>query len=319
MVIKGFYYWKSDSGNLTPTELDVMRSAGVTKLYVKFFEVKTDEDFGPIPYAKSLLSINGGGDYGQAQVIPTVFIKNEVFLNTSASDLDTLASNVAYLVNKYQNERFNSNQRSSEIQIDCDWTPRTKENYFTFLKSIKKRSGNTISCTLRLYPYKYRSTMGVPPADKVMLMCYNLTSPLDNHQNSIQNNNELEAYLKNGEPYPLHLDIALPLFSSILVYRNGEFSGMITTSQDIKEYTREVKPMWYEVQKDIELTDLLLRKGDHIKIEAVTAADTRRTISLLRKHVDLGDTTTVTFFHLDDKNINQKNEALQSFYADFAR
>jgi hypothetical protein len=129
----------------------------------------------------------------------------------------------------------------------------------------------------------------------------------------------LEAYLRSVEPYPLHLDVALPLFSSVLVYRHGEFSGMMTAREDIKEYTKEVKPMWYEVQKDIELKGLLLRKGDHIKIEEVTADDTRQTVFLIRKYVNLGDTTTVTFFHLDDKNIDQKDETLQNLYTDFAR
>lgn len=107
-----------------------------------------------------------------------------------------------------------------EIQIDCDWTLKTKVNYFAFLNALKKISHKTISCTLRLYPFKYPEIMGTPPVDKATLMCYNLTKPLESeNKNSILDNNELRSYLKNTEKYPIHLDIALPLFS--MMYQNG--------------------------------------------------------------------------------------------------
>ena len=76
--------------------------------------------------------------------------------------------------------QINSKNKIScqEIQIDCDWTKSTKDKYFYLLKKIKELSKKEISCTLRLYPYKYPEIMGVPPVDKAMLMCYNLIKPL---------------------------------------------------------------------------------------------------------------------------------------------
>jgi hypothetical protein len=331
-VQKGFYYWKSDSNKLTSTELSAIQTLGVSKLYVKFFEVKMDKDFEvPTPHAKTRLwNFDHSADYVQPkntlparamahlEVIPTVFIENEVFLTTSATDLDSLASNVVFLINKYQRERF-KNYSTREIQIDCDWTQKTKDNYFVFLQSIKKISGKTTSCTLRLYPYKYKDKMGIPPADKAILMCYNLTSPLKPNQNSIQDNTELKAYLKDVDPYPLHLDIALPIFSWMQIYQNGQFMGIVSPDENIKEYLKPVGSMWYEVEKDLELQGFLLRKGDQAKIEEVTVNQIKQSISLLKKYVTFGDSTSVLFFHLDTKNINQiENEKLQSFYTDFA-
>lgn len=318
VVQRGFYYWKNNSNALTPAEQKAMNNLGVDKLYLKFFEVRADEVFGAVPYAKTSLSADRYTHDKAVELIPTVYIRNDVFADTSGVNLDTLAGNIAFLVYKYQRERFGL-QAVGEVQIDCDWTQSTKESYFNFLEALKKTGLKTISCTLRLYPYKYRDAMGIPPVDKVTLMCYNFTSPLNVNQNSIQNSTELEAYLKNTQPYPLHIDVALPLFSSMLVYQNGQFSGMITANKEIREHVRELKPMWYEVQQDLELENLFLRKGDRLKVEEVTNDKTRQAIAVIKKYLPLRDTTTVTFFHLDDTNIQQTDETLHNFYSAFVR
>jgi len=43
----------------------------------------------------------------------------------------------------------------SEIQVDCDWTERTKVSYFKFLKRLKEQSKKRISATIRLHQVKY--------------------------------------------------------------------------------------------------------------------------------------------------------------------
>ncbi|MBK7469002.1 MAG: hypothetical protein IPJ43_20660 [Saprospiraceae bacterium] len=63
---------------------------------------------------------------------------------------------------------------------------KIERKLFLFPTKLKSISDKEISATLRLYPYKYTDNMGVPPVDKVMLMCYNLLNPLENlKQNSI--------------------------------------------------------------------------------------------------------------------------------------
>jgi hypothetical protein len=336
-IDRGFYYWKSNSGSLTADELSRLKNLNVQKLYVKFFEIEKNEIFGLAPVAKTHVHIDNYGNpslrwYGDSmlckvmrrlEIIPTVFIKNDVLYSPSKGSLDTLADNINFLVNKYYVEKMNNDYLTyNEIQIDCDWTAKTKDNYFYFLKALKKISGKKISCTLRLYPYKYPGIMGVPPVDKATLMCYNLLSPLKcENQNSILDTDELEKYLKNAEKYPLHLDIALPVFSWMQVYKQNEFAGIISTDQiDRKTNLKLIKPLWYEVQNDQDAGDLYLRAGDQVKLEEVMDTTINRAISLIQKNVPLDDTITVTLFHLDGENLkNYNDETLSSFYSAFTK
>ena len=134
-VEKAFYYWKSDTSYLTDTERTILDTTKVRKIYVKFFEVKHDELMGNIPFAKSSLGSYEGLGVDSITVIPTVYIENDVFIKSSAAELDTLAVNMACLLNKNYKERF-SLSGLKEIQMDCDWTPKSRNNYFYFLKAL---------------------------------------------------------------------------------------------------------------------------------------------------------------------------------------
>ncbi len=332
---RGFYYWKSATYELSGSEKKAIRDLEVEKLYVKFFEVEKSAVFGHAPVAKTGLRIyNYSSKYNYEQdsalssvmerleVVPTVFVRNEVLLDLTPAEVDTLADNMVYLIKRYFVKRIHSTSNFTEIQIDCDWTPKTQENYFRLLKEIKTRSEKKLSCTLRLYPYKYPDKMGVPPVDKAMLMCYNLNNPLKfGDRNSIQDNEELESYLRGAEVYPLHLDIALPLFSWIQVYQNGAFMGVLRVDPEqvmgIAEY---VEPMWYEVRKETLIGDRLLRPGDMLKVEGATPEGNRETIRLLRKHVKFDKKTTITLFHLEDQYLNQtEDDPLDQYYSAFTR
>jgi hypothetical protein len=209
----------------------------------------------------------------------------------------------------------------SEIQIDCDWTAKTKEKYFYLLAAIKKLSGKSLSCTLRLYPYKYPELMGVPPVDKAMLMCYNLIGPFESeNENSILSANELEKYLKGVKKYPLHLDIALPVFSWMQVYHDDKFAGIISEGEiDVTKDLEEIKPLWYEVRADQLVRDVYLREGDKIKFEEVKEETITEAIALLKENIAFSDTVTVTFFHLDETALKKyPHETIDGFYAGFS-
>ncbi|CAC9976826.1 hypothetical protein [Flavobacterium panici] len=318
-VEKSFYYWKSNSWQLSDNEKARMRDLQVNKLYVKFFEVDHDENYGDFPISKTSLRY-----YGEQilTIVPTVYIKNEVFKNTNEKRIDTLADNVNFLINKYTKENFEKANPVTEFQMDCDWTLKTKENYFYFLKKLKAISKKQISCTLRLYPYKYPEKMGIPPVDKATLMCYNLVNPLENHsKNSILDLKELGLYLNKEKKYPLHLDIALPTYSWMQVYQNNKFSKVIYDNQkEILESLKKIKPLWYEVTKDQLAGDFYLRIGDKIKYEVLTPEQINQAIEIIKKNVVFDPETTVTLFHLDEEQLSKYNdEALSGFYTNFSK
>ncbi len=318
-VERAFYYWKSDNGNLSEMEEKTIDTQQVSKLYVKFFEVEHNDLMGNIPISKNNLSIYSKEKYS---IVPCVYIRNEVFLESKKEELDLLADNIVFLINKKKEDNLNDIKAFDEIQMDCDWTINSKDNYFYFLKKLKEIYKKKVSCTLRLYPYKYPDKMGIPPVDKAMLMCYNLINPLDNKgKNSILDNNELGLYLNRQRDYPLHLDIALPVYSWMQLFQNNEFTKVIYTDFDkIKTVLKPIKPLWYEVTQDIVVSNVYLRIGDKIKYDNVTANQVDKAIEIIKKNVILEDSITISLFHLDDQQLkNYSHEEITNFFTLFIK
>lgn len=320
-VERAFYYWKSEEWNLTDSEKQSCDSLQTEKLYLKLFEVDFNEEMGNFPIAKSHLGSWQLHNLNLKSIVPTVYLRNIVFLKSSKKDLDVLADNINFLISKRQSEDFKEDS-ITEFQMDCDWTPKTKDNYFYFLQKLKEISGKKISVTLRLYPYKYPDKMGIPPVDRVMLMCYNLLNPFENpNKNSILDVAELKDYLKEAKQYPKHLDIALPIYSWAQVYHNESFSAVLyANAQDLASIMKEEKPMWYDVIKDTVINNTYLRVGDKIKYEATDAKKIKQAIALLKQYISFDNNTTIALFHLDEKQLNNfTNEELTSFYTDFSQ
>jgi hypothetical protein len=306
-VQRGAYYWKSDGYGIEKTEDSLAKKLGVQKLYVRFYDVRHDETMGNIPIAKTnIYGYHSTGYLDSVNIVPTVYLKNEVFLESSRAEIDTLVSNMVFLNQKFASEKFGEATKPvTEWQMDCDWTLKSRDNYFYFLQQIKRVSKKKISCTLRLYPYKYRDKMGIPPVDQVTLMCYNLLNPLEEkNRNSILDRDELAAYLDAKQPYPLHLDVALPMYSWMLHYQNNRFSHILQADKKLaKAILKPVRPLWFEVTRDTVVENVYLRVGDQVKYEAVSAQLLSETIQLLKDKIEFDNRTTVSFYHLDSKLI----------------
>lgn len=320
-VERALYYWKSDEWSFSYREKQVCDSLNTQKLYLKFFEVDYSEEMGSFPISKTSLGSWQIRNMNFKSVVPTVYLRNVVFLKSTKEELGMLADNVNFLINKYISTEF-QDETITEFQMDCDWTPKTKDNYFYFLQKLKTISGKQISATLRLYPYKYPDKMGVPPVDKVMLMCYNLLNPVENpNKNSILDLSELKSYLEGVPTYPKHLDIALPIYSGVQVYHNECFSAMLyTDAKQLKTILKLEKPLWYSVTKDTVINNTYLRVGDKIKHEEMDANILKSAIALLKQNIDFEKNTTVALFHLDEKQFNNfTHEELSAFYTDFSK
>ncbi len=328
-VERAFYYWKSNS-YFDDKSIEGVNKLKVRKIYYKFFEVDYNDVKGNFPYEKNSINEYILEKLDSVQIVPTVFIKNEIFQYNNEATLDQLADNIFFLIDKqhkYSDDKIVFDY--SEIQIDCDWTKSTKDKYFYLLKKIKELSQKEISCTLRLYPYKYPDIMGVPPVDKAMLMCYNLIKPLSNKEkNSILDIDELKSYLDQKRSYPLHLDVALPVFYWTQWYQNNRFSGLVSlNSSEITGFAKAVKPMWYEVTKDTIYnynsyynSESYFKKGDQIKCEEVEAETIQEAISVIKKNVELDKNTTISLFHLDQSTFKKYNhEAISGFYNYFSK
>ncbi len=205
-----FYIWKSNP-NLTSNEVEFFQKTQGKNLYLRVFDVDIDQGR---PAPKAILK-NFDSKFIDADYIPVVFITNDSFKYLSNSDNQELAQNIFKLVNEIASE-FDFDYQ--EIQIDCDWTATTRDDFFSFLKNLSKVSQKNISSTLRLHQVKYRQQTGIPPVDKVYLMAYATSNPTEDQDiNSILDQNLLMDYLQNINDYPLDFDIALPLYSWAIV------------------------------------------------------------------------------------------------------
>lgn len=321
-IERGMYYWKSSEDSFDSTEINAVKSLEVKKMYVKYFEVEFDKIFGVRPTSKSPINFryaNNAEILPNTKIIPVVFIKNEALKNTAPGDIDSLAGNILFLVNKRYKEQMLYNKDFEELQIDCDWTASTRDKYFALLSSLKKASAKIISCTLRMYPYKYPELMGVPPVDKVTLMCYNLNNPLEyENKNSILDVAELKKYLDTKKTYPVHLDIVLPINSWMLCFKNNQFAGILHNREIMHTIAKPVKPLWYVVTRDTLVDDMFIRQGDMIKYEDAKEEELRKVARLLKNKLNLQGKTTISFFHLDKTSLNKySHETLGDLYNSF--
>jgi hypothetical protein len=322
-VDRAIYFWKSSQYWLTDIEDTLLERLNVQKVYVKYFEVQAHPTLGNAPMSKTSLNLSEIRNKN-IEPVPVVFIENKVLKNITRGALDTLADNIVFLARKYSSTYQSPNSWSGivELQIDCDWTPSTKDNYFYLLKQIKALSKLKISCTLRLYPYAYPEKMGVPPVDKVMLMCYNLLPPLESRdKNSILDLDELLLYLKTAKKYPIHIDIALPVFSWMHHYSNNQFKSLINKNPDAyRTVLDNPDALLSEVATDSVIDQVYFRAGDQLKTEKIDFELLQKAAQMIRKHVHTGNRITISLFHLDEDQLNQfSHEELDAVYDTFCR
>jgi hypothetical protein len=210
-----FYYWKTQF-TLNGYEKSVLNDHGVKSLYVRYFDVdcKPEED-QPSPVSPVQLDMS----IRPYRVIPVIFIKNRTFERLSSAGIPALAKNVYGLV-----AQINRSQQltPSEIQFDCDWTERTRDNFFQFIREYRTLTTQTISSTIRLHQVKYKERTGIPPVDYGVLMYYNMGAIGGDNTNSIYERSIANRYNSYIKSYPLPMDVALPIFSWGYTIREGK-------------------------------------------------------------------------------------------------
>lgn len=263
-----FYYWKTNLA-LKPTENEALKKATTPYIYTRFFDVdKVGKKFQPVATVTKNKSFQT-----DKEIVPVVFIMNRAFLNIKPEEITFLAESVSNLIEKKTSE-FHF-KPSNEIQIDCDWTAGTKDDYFKFLNELKKISKKEITSTLRLHQVKDKDKMGIPPVSKVYLMCYSTSSPLENSdKNSILDVTLLKNYLAKLEDYPIkNIDVALPIYSwGIVTNHLGKrklINALSVKDLDNPDF-KKISNNEAEVLKDGFYFGNYLNKGFKIKIEEIS-------------------------------------------------
>ncbi|TNE58132.1 MAG: hypothetical protein EP344_10375 [Bacteroidetes bacterium] len=308
-VTPAFYFWKTQLA-LSPSQQTYLDSLHCRDLYIKFLDVARPAGETVIrPYA--LLEVTDTTGLSGKNIIPCVFITNSVFLDISASQIDWLAEKTQKALTSVSSQ---FPQRGfTEVQFDCDWTDRSRNSYFLFLQKIRPLLPPrcTLSATIRLHQYKFPNQTGIPPTDRGMLMLYN-TGNIDapDAVNSIFQPADARKYLIGAEPsYPLKLDVALPVFSWALVYRNATLWKIVPAPEpddlaDSSRYQQIPTPppghsaAGFEVRKATFLGGHYLRPGDLVRLEWIDR-ELLRQATALAAGTDLAPDARVAFYHLD--------------------
>ena len=291
-----FYYWKTNL-SLNKAEKSALQNAKVPLLYTRFFDVdKIDGKFQPVGViTKDSTFIT------DKKIVPVVFLKNEIFINIKENEIQFLAKSIQNLIQK-KSKSLNLNI-NNEIQIDCDWTAGTKTDYFKFLETLKQISEANITCTLRSHQVKDKKATGIPPVEKVYLMCYATSSPLENStKNSILDVPTLKNYLSDLQNYPLKMDVALPIYSwGILTNFEGKHKLInALTMEDLEKNPNFIKisENVFRVQTEGFYFGMYLSKDLTIKIESISQENLEETLKFIDKKID---NYNIIYYQLDSR------------------
>ncbi len=265
---QAFYYWRSEV-QLTQAEEAYLSGLQVERLYVKYFDVDWSEKEGAVPVSTVQW---GQGNWRKFEIVPVVFLTNRIW---------TLGANPYDLAQKILQRTYDLHPDGmllKEVQIDCDWTNNTRDAYFAFLETLRvalTTEGFQLSVTLRLHQFADPAGTGIPPVDRVMLMCYNTGDVSDSRtNNSILEETDIAPYLKSSEAYPIPLDVVLPLFRWTAVYRDGKLAHLIHGLDDpalVDTAHFNIDPGHrYIAKNDTYVDGYLLYAGDTLRTEAVT-------------------------------------------------
>lgn len=297
-----FYYWKTRIKS-TDTENKALEQSTSSDWYVRFFDVdKVNGKFQPVGIVTKDPSFNTSKD-----TVPVIFITTRTFLNIKEPEVRFLAESIHQLIEKKIKELGFKN--TSEIQIDCDWTAGTKQDYFHFLKQLKIVSKKTITSTLRLHQVRDKKLMGTPPVEKVYLMCYSTSSPLENSdKNSILDVQLLKNYLSEIQHYPIkNIDVALPIYSwGIITNHLGKHKLINAISEkdlDNKDFEK-ISENEAIVREDGFFFGHFLNKGFRIKVELIPQEQLNEVTDFLDRKIH---NFNLIYYQLDERFIRNRD------------
>ena len=297
--IISFYYWKTNL-KFSETEKTALKDNEVHKLYVRYFDIGLDpQTQQPFPVSPVHFYENVQG----FEIVSVVFIQNKVMLEKYL-DVEDLAKKTIRLITEINSK---NKINCTEIQIDCDWTLNSKDNYLKFIEQIKKLSKKKLSATIRLHQVKYFKKTKIPNVDNGVLMFYNMGSIAPDSLNSIYSRKISEKYLKSLKKYPLHLDYALPIYSWAIHIRNQKVLGLRSklNSNELKKDKNfeQISSIFFRVKQSNYKNGVYYEENDLLKTETISPEDLKEMAE------DLDDNKAqspkeIIFYDLDEFNLN---------------
>ena len=163
----GVYYWRTDL-HLDSTERAFLKQHHISKVYCRYFDVVMNDD-GTEPKPNATIAFTDTLPAG-IELIPTVYITEDCMHKPHKDLAEKLVKRIM------QMNETNHIGNVHEIQIDCDYTSKSRATYYQFLEQVRHHLSPTsyhLSTTIRLH----QLSMPVPPVDYGVLMVYNTGDP----------------------------------------------------------------------------------------------------------------------------------------------
>ena len=214
---RAVYYW-STVLDVDSAKQQFISRHDISRIYIRYFDVVPGDDGAPQPNAT--LRFKTGVPEG-VEPVPTVYVVNECM----AGDTAGLARRIFDRV--MQMSETNDVKGVREIQIDCDWTRRTRDRYFSFLRtfgSLAGQKGVSVSATIRLH----QLVESPPPVSRGVLMMYNTGDFTDLAcEKPILDMHDAAPYLRHLDDYDLELAAAYPIYAWRILFRGGRYVGIM--------------------------------------------------------------------------------------------
>ena len=221
----GVYYWRTDL-HLDSTERAFLKQHHINKVYCRYFDVVMSDD-GTEPKPNATIAFTDTLPAG-IELIPTVYITEDCMHKPHKDLAEKLVKRIM------QMNETNHIGNVHEIQIDCDYTSKSRATYYQFLEQVRHHLSPTsyhLSTTIRLH----QLSMPVPPVDYGMLMVYNTGDPRKwQERNPILDYRDVYPYLNKLAQYQLPLAAAYPVYQWIRNIQNVRIEHTVEAAELLK-------------------------------------------------------------------------------------
>ena len=161
------YYWRT-ALRLDSAERAFVSRHGGRRVYCRYFDVVMSDS---VPMPNATITFTDSLPEG-IEIVPTVYITEDCMHQRHKGLAEKLVKRII------QMNETNDIKGVREIQIDCDYTARSRQIYYDFLGEIANSPLFTshfslLSTTIRLHQLQ----MAAPPVDYGVLMIYNTGDP----------------------------------------------------------------------------------------------------------------------------------------------
>lgn len=221
----GVYYWRTDL-HLDSTERTFLKQHHINKVYCRYFDVVMSDD-GTEPKPNATIAFTDTLPAG-IELIPTVYITEDCMHKPHKDLAEKLVKRIM------QMNETNHIGNVHEIQIDCDYTSKSRATYYQFLEQVRHHLSPIsyhLSTTIRLH----QLSMPVPPVDYGVLMVYNTGDPRKwQERNPILDYRDVYPYLNKLAQYQLPLAAAYPVYQWIRNIQNVRIEHTVEAAELLK-------------------------------------------------------------------------------------